>query len=472
MRQTLPSITIPAPLPPMPGRQQHQVQHLIPSSVESVKVNKEPKPRNWVSVTADSSDVRLVDISEITSGETLRITICQNLGISDWTRARFFLTEPGQPDHDEPIGDEILKAICSRTSNSEAPLKLFVNTLPRTAGLGVSFPEKLATSPTVSHHDLFGKPLDEDALRQDERKVHRKTSYKRTEDLNFDSCQDASSPSVPAPSKQSTTRNDIISEPDQSPLLYSPVAFSPISPSYSPVSPSYSPTSPSYSPASPSYSPTAPSYSPASPSYSPTVPSYSPAAPSYCPTLPSNKTPEAAYSAKSPGLGFELENGETASQKSPQAPWESDKLSNDGNFLESPENRTEQAGSGGVRSKKPSHVGYVGDRDHEKVPVGSQIPNTAKGGSFVPSDHNFGQVLGGKAVSFSPVREKYTSEYEGSDGSDHGIHYLRIQRRDEAGEGSRSDSSPVVNTSPALPESFEDLLLRWTKLERNEVQAI
>lgn len=42
----------------------------------------------------------------------------------------------------------------------------------------------------------------------------------------------------------------------------------------------------------------------------------------------------------------------------------------------------------------------------------------------------------------------------------------------EAEENSHPDSPSAAGTLIALPESFEDLLLRWTKLELNEVEAL
>lgn len=128
------------------------------------------KGRRWMFVTSDGWNYRLVDVTDLDSVETLRASICQSLGISDWPGAQIFLTEPGQTDHDEPLSDTML-ALSRRTkSDTFGSLKLFVRgTHPHpgsnnSSGLGVSLQEKAAPSPTVAQHQLHRKPLDEDAL--------------------------------------------------------------------------------------------------------------------------------------------------------------------------------------------------------------------------------------------------------------------------------------------------------------------
>ncbi|EAW09685.1 putative MAP kinase kinase kinase (Bck1) [Aspergillus clavatus NRRL 1] len=128
------------------------------------------KGKKWIFVTLDGWNYRLVDITDMDSVETLRAAICNYLGISDWTGAQIFLTEPGQTEHEEPLSDTML-ALCRRTkSDSIGTLKLFVrgthfqpapNSSATFAGLGVSLPEKHAASPT---HHVHRKPLDDEAL--------------------------------------------------------------------------------------------------------------------------------------------------------------------------------------------------------------------------------------------------------------------------------------------------------------------
>lgn len=130
------------------------------------------KGKKWMLVTTDGWNYRLVDVTDLESVETLRSTICQNLGVSDWSAAQIFLTEPGQNDHEEPLNDTMLW-LCRRTkSDSVGTLKLFVrgsHTHPganNSTGLGVSVSvsEKPIASPTTAQHQVHRKPLDEDAL--------------------------------------------------------------------------------------------------------------------------------------------------------------------------------------------------------------------------------------------------------------------------------------------------------------------
>lgn len=137
-----------------------------------------PKPaqkgKKWVFVTLDGWNYRLVDITDMDSVETLRAAICQNLGISDWGSAQIFLTEPGQTDHDEPLNDTMLTVNQRTKSDSFGSLKLYVrgthipagtNNQSHFTGLGVSFQEKPAASPTTTGpHQVHRKPLDDEAL--------------------------------------------------------------------------------------------------------------------------------------------------------------------------------------------------------------------------------------------------------------------------------------------------------------------
>jgi mitogen-activated protein kinase kinase kinase len=130
------------------------------------------KTKRWIFVTMDGLNFRLVDISDMESIESLRTGICQTMGV-DTTSAQFYLTEPGQSEHEDALSDATLAH--SRRSRSDAygSLKLFVRGTPvlpnlsgtsRVDGLGVSFTDKLNVSPTATHHQVHRKPLDEDAL--------------------------------------------------------------------------------------------------------------------------------------------------------------------------------------------------------------------------------------------------------------------------------------------------------------------
>ncbi|KAL4924306.1 putative MAP kinase kinase kinase (Bck1) [Aspergillus undulatus] len=128
------------------------------------------KGKRFIFATLDGWNYRLIDTTDIDSAEMLRAYICQNLGIYDWADAQIFLTELGQPDHEEPLTDTLL-TLCQRTkADSTGSLKLFVrgshwrpgaNASSNPAGLGVSIPDKPTASPTSA---VPRKPLDGEAL--------------------------------------------------------------------------------------------------------------------------------------------------------------------------------------------------------------------------------------------------------------------------------------------------------------------
>ncbi|GLI73144.1 mitogen-activated protein kinase kinase kinase [Penicillium ochrochloron] len=133
-----------------------------------------PKTKKWIFATIDGVNYRLIDVTDWDSVEALRAGICQKLGISDWSSAQIFLTQPGQSEHEDPMSDSIL-AVSRRTkSDAYGSLKVFVkgapshapaNLLPRFDGLGVSIPtDKSAQSPTAAHAPIHRKPLEEGAL--------------------------------------------------------------------------------------------------------------------------------------------------------------------------------------------------------------------------------------------------------------------------------------------------------------------
>lgn len=104
--------------------------------------------RRYLFVTPDCWNYRLVDITEVETAIALRSLICIELGIADAEYAQFFITEPGQTDHDNPLSDNMLVNTRSRTDNTGS-LKLFVQiptmsavAAPTSSGLGVSFGQR------------------------------------------------------------------------------------------------------------------------------------------------------------------------------------------------------------------------------------------------------------------------------------------------------------------------------------------
>lgn len=139
-----------------------------PSSATTAKTKK------WIFATLDGVNYRLIDVSEMESVEALRAGICQKLGVTDWTSAQIFLTEPGRTDHEEPLSDANLWHSRRNKSDAYGSLKVFVKgtsappTLPHPQfeGLGVSiFADKSAPSPTATHPPIQRKPVNNpDAL--------------------------------------------------------------------------------------------------------------------------------------------------------------------------------------------------------------------------------------------------------------------------------------------------------------------
>lgn len=122
--------------------------------------------QRYAMATLDGWNYRLVDITEADTAESLRTVICQNLGIVDWHTAQIAVTEPGQSEHEDFLDDSML--VLSRRARADAlgSLKFYVrgNVSPGSTGLGVSFPEKVTSSPISAHRQVQRKPLEEDAM--------------------------------------------------------------------------------------------------------------------------------------------------------------------------------------------------------------------------------------------------------------------------------------------------------------------
>ncbi|KIX06891.1 uncharacterized protein Z518_04867 [Rhinocladiella mackenziei CBS 650.93] len=133
--------------------------------------------RRYMFVTPDCWNYRLVDVTEVDTAASLRSLICVELGIADSEYAQIFVTEPGQTDHENPLSDNMLLAVRSRTDNSGS-LKLYVQSptlsavrgpSAQSAGLGVSLGQKgegpLRGAPMVKSNssggiDRNGYPLN------------------------------------------------------------------------------------------------------------------------------------------------------------------------------------------------------------------------------------------------------------------------------------------------------------------------
>ena len=182
------------------------------------------KTKKWMFATMDGYNYRLIDITDWDSVETLRVGICQSLGIADWGGAQMFLTQPGQTEHEDPMSDSIL-AVSRRTkSDAYGSLKIFVkgvaapnsaNQAPRFDGLGVSIPsEKPAQSPTATQGPIHRKPLEEGALNR----ISPKTQAKPYSDL-LGSRQNTLKASISKPSQDTSPDPGLNQDPDKMDLL-------------------------------------------------------------------------------------------------------------------------------------------------------------------------------------------------------------------------------------------------------------
>ena len=94
-----------------------------PASVRSRAGDSENK---FVFVTPDGWNYRLIDISDIESAEQLRTVICYNLGLQESPDVSVHLTSPGQTDHEEALGDNLLMSARKNVADSTGTLKLYV----------------------------------------------------------------------------------------------------------------------------------------------------------------------------------------------------------------------------------------------------------------------------------------------------------------------------------------------------------
>ena len=109
-----------------------------PASSESHKntgMHSRPRPsikadgsRNYVLVTVDHWNYRLIEVSGVDSVETFRSLVRYHIGIPpDVRELPIFTTSPGQMEHGKPLDDDIIMQILGK-SDALATLKFFVRT--------------------------------------------------------------------------------------------------------------------------------------------------------------------------------------------------------------------------------------------------------------------------------------------------------------------------------------------------------
>ena len=156
---------------------------LVPRPASASAAMEEEKPvrgklvgraspaRRFIFVTRDYWNYRLIDVTDVDSAEGLRKLICLELDIADVESAQIFVTQPGQSEHDEPLGNSNLLAARRTRSDYLGTLKFFVRSPdssassvapPGSAGLGVSMAQKSQLPPCTKNKKTF----DEEAYGQ------------------------------------------------------------------------------------------------------------------------------------------------------------------------------------------------------------------------------------------------------------------------------------------------------------------
>ncbi|KAK2754052.1 hypothetical protein FQN54_007221 [Arachnomyces sp. PD_36] len=115
---------------------------------------KFPPARRFIFVTMDGYNYRLVDVSGTDSAKSLRTHLCHNLGIIDPDKADFFLTEPGQSHHDDPLNDTVLLMNRQARADSFGTLKLFVYSSDLSSQTESLLSISQATSTTSPSHNF------------------------------------------------------------------------------------------------------------------------------------------------------------------------------------------------------------------------------------------------------------------------------------------------------------------------------
>ena len=130
--------------------------------------------RKFAFVTPDGWNYRLIDVSDVSTAESLRVHICQSLSFSEGDVANIFSMELGQSEFHEPLSDSMLVVTRHTRADTQGSLKLFVQQVGKSArlapippiGLGLGLP--LATTskpipPSPLSNQFPRKPLDDDA---------------------------------------------------------------------------------------------------------------------------------------------------------------------------------------------------------------------------------------------------------------------------------------------------------------------
>ena len=170
-------------------------------SESAVPTLRERRPtwasRKYMLITPDNWNYRLIDVTTISSAEALKRHICEELAVVGGETVTFYLTDPGQTQHDHACSDDILMSAHSR-ADQNANVRIYVATpsFPtspnRANGLGMSFshrqqgglPMIKSTSASGvpspgSTMNIYNRTPSPDSLRRAQEEYRRQTDAKQ-----------------------------------------------------------------------------------------------------------------------------------------------------------------------------------------------------------------------------------------------------------------------------------------------------
>ncbi|KAJ6045250.1 hypothetical protein N7460_006605 [Penicillium canescens] len=475
------------------------------------------KGKRWIPVTMDGWNYRLIDVSEMETAESLRTGICHYLGISDWGNAQIYLTKPEQSEHEEPINDTNLSLYRTNRSDPYGSLKLFVRgavdqsaqSTPRVHGLGVSFPEKPASSPTTLQHQLHRKPLDEDTLNRISPHTQVKPlgspshqtfktfpvaneSQDRTTDSEKDTRARYEDNLRKAERKQKAYRGSQLHHSQQTLKDASGDMVDPL------VPPQRAPTAPNESStltkvnfakriasreARPQLRISTHGLGTGLTSVGRTTSAIGTPSPSVPVSFSTPSWDSASSESERPATIDSVVSASSQSALLPLRP--SPKLTTEQEAQKSQESFGAPSPAmthSSIASQEPPLQSFGSKFKFEKHEISLQrSPNPLEDSNDSSNDGLWTIQPSHKAkqAEASPQKAKPTFPIDTENKRNSEVHFsiekLGDERDDcdhEAEEHSHTDSPSTMETSFALPENFEELLLRWTKLGRNEVQAL
>jgi len=106
--------------------------------------------RRFVFATPDGWNYRLIEVTGVDSIDDMRGLICSTLGLSHDPNVTFHFTSPGQVDHDQPLNDSVMRSAVTRLADSQATLKLFIESSQYTEAMNGAYAAQVPMINTTS----------------------------------------------------------------------------------------------------------------------------------------------------------------------------------------------------------------------------------------------------------------------------------------------------------------------------------